>query len=221
MVSFKDVVKDEEILEYIKQSDEVLAALGFTEHGIAHCRLVAELAGQILRDMGYDERECELAQIAGLMHDIGNMVNRKDHAHHGALLARDILIRMNFPPREVAKIVSAIGHHDEETAAVVHPVAAALFLADKSDVRRSRVRDRSGENLYTDIHDRVNYAVRKSGLRVIAEERLIRLSIEIDTKVCPMLEYFEIFLERMILSKKVALYLDHSFELLINNTRLL
>ncbi len=221
MLSFKEVVKDEEIIEYIKQSDEVLSALGYTEHGIAHCRLVAELSGRILREMGYDDHECELAQIAGFMHDIGNMVNRKDHAHHGALLARDILIRMGFSVQDVAKVVSAIGHHDEETSAVVHPVAAALILADKSDVRRSRVRDKSGENLYTDIHDRVNYAVRKSSLKVIAEEKLIRLSIEIDTKLCPMMEYFEIFLERMILSKKVAMYLEHSFELLINDTRLL
>ncbi len=219
MTSFEDIRKNEEINEYIQQSNEVLGAIGYTEHGFAHCKRTADISARILRKLGYDERNCELAQIAGYMHDIGNMINRVDHAQTSALMAFGILQRLGFPPDEIAKVTSAIGHHDEKTAAAVNPIAAALILADKSDVRRTRVRDK--ETVLTDIHDRVNFAVRKSDLKIEKDEKLIKLSLEIDTEICPVMEYFEIFLDRMVLCKKAAYYLDYNFELMINDTRLL
>lgn len=218
-ICFEDIKNNEEINEYIQQSNEVLGAIGYTEHGFAHCKRTADISARILRKLGYDERTCELAQIAGYMHDIGNMINRVDHAQSSALMAFGILQRLGFPPDEIAKVTSAIGHHDEKTAAAVNPIAAALILADKSDVRRNRVRDK--ETILTDIHDRVNFAARKADLKIVKEEKMIKLSLEIDTEICPVMEYFEIFLDRMVLCKKAAYYLDYNFELTINDTRLL
>lgn len=219
MTSFEEIHKDAEINEYIKQSNEVLGAIGYTEHGFAHCKRTADISARILRKLGYDERTCELAQIAGYMHDIGNVVNRVAHAQSSALMTYGILHRLEFIPDEIAKVTSAIGHHDEKTAAAVNPIAAALILADKSDVRRTRVRDK--ETVLTDIHDRVNFAVRKSDLKIATDEKMIKLLLEIDTEICPVMEYFEIFLDRMVLCKKAAYYLDYNFELMINDTRLL
>lgn len=219
MAGFEDIHKDDETNEYIRQSNDVLGAIGYTEHGFAHCKRTADISARILRKLGHDERTCELAQIAGYMHDIGNMINRKDHAQSSALIAYGILKRFEFTPNEIAKVTSAIGHHDEKTAAAVNPIAAALILADKSDVRRTRVRDK--ETVLTDIHDRVNFAVRKSDLKILTDEKMIKLSLEIDTEICPVMEYFEIFLDRMVLCKKAAYYLDYNFELMINDTRLL
>lgn len=219
MVGFEDIHKDEEINEYIQQSNEVLGAIGYTEHGFAHCKRTADISARILRKLGYDERTCELAQIAGYMHDIGNLINRVAHAQSSAIMAFGILQRLGFTPDEIAKVTSAIGHHDEKTAAAVNPIAAALILADKSDVRRNRVRDK--ETILTDIHDRVNFAARKADLKIVKEEKLIKLSLEIDTEICPVMEYFEIFLDRMVLCKKAAYYLEYNFELMINDTRLL
>lgn len=219
MAGFEDIHKDDETNEYIRQSNDVLGAIGYTEHGFAHCKRTADISARILRRLGHDERTCELAQIAGYMHDIGNMINRKDHAQSSALIAYGILKRFGFKADEIAKVTSAIGHHDEKTAAAVNPIAAALILADKSDVRRTRVRDK--ETVLTDIHDRVNFAVRKSDLKILTEEKMIKLSLEIDTEICPVMEYFEIFLDRMVLCKKAAYYLDYNFELMINDTRLL
>ena len=176
-------------------------------------------AREILTDLGYPQRDCQLAAIAGYMHDIGNTVNRMDHAHSGALMAFTILNKLNMPPEEIGLVCSAIGHHDEETAFPVNPLAAALILSDKSDVRRSRVR--KDAVLEADIHDRVNYAVESSRLEIEPERKLCIFTIEIATEICPVMEYFEIFLERMVLCRKAAQTLGLQFELIINGTRLL
>ena len=219
MTSYENLRKDSEILALIESANNVLGAIGYTEHGMAHCVKTGTDAGRILKTLGYPERDCELAKIAGLIHDIGNTVNRSNHAHNGALLAFSLLKERNFPTDEVIAITTAVGHHDEKTAAPVTPIAAALILADKSDVRASRVRDK--DTVFSDIHDRVNYAAKASKITVINEQKLIILELKIDTEVCPVMEYFEIFLERMVLCKKSAAFLGCDFELIINDTRLL
>lgn len=219
LLSYENLRKDSEIVAYIEAANNVLGAIGYTEHGMAHAVKTGEDASRVLASLGYDERECELAKIAGLMHDIGNAVNRCDHAQSGAFLAFELLRARNFPVAEVIKITTAIGHHDEKTAAAVTPLAAALILADKSDVRTSRVRNK--KTVHDDIHDRVNYAVFSSKLDVDREKRMICLTLKIDTLVCPVMEYFEIFLDRMVLCKKSAEFLGCDFELIINDTRLL
>ncbi|MBO5229892.1 MAG: HD domain-containing protein [Clostridia bacterium] len=219
LLSYENLRKDSEIVAYVEAANNVLGAIGYTEHGMAHAVKTGEDASRVLASLGYDERECELAKIAGLMHDIGNAVNRCDHAQSGAFLAFELLRARNFPVAEVIKITTAIGHHDEKTAAAVTPLAAALILADKSDVRTSRVRNK--KTVHDDIHDRVNYAVFSSKLDVDREKRMICLTLKIDTLVCPVMEYFEIFLDRMVLCKKSAEFLGCDFELIINDTRLL
>ncbi len=219
MVSFENLRKDGEILAFIEMANRVLGEIGYTEHGLAHAVKTGEDASRILSSLGYDEHMCELAKIAGLLHDTGNAVNRCDHAQSGAFLAFELLRARGFDYKDVLEITTAIGHHDEKTAAPVTPVAAALILADKSDVRTSRVRSR--DTVYNDIHDRVNYAVFSSELDVDREKRMIVLTLKIDTLVCPVMEYFEIFLERMVLCKKSAAFLGCDFELIINDTRLL
>ncbi len=219
LFSYEKLKSDNEIISYVKAANDVLGAIGYTEHGMAHAVKTGTDASMILETLGYTERECELVKIAGLLHDIGNMINRADHAQSGALLAFDLLRARGFPVEEVIAITTAIGHHDEKTAAPVTPIAAALILADKSDVRTTRVRNKS--TVYTDIHDRVNYAVYSSKIEVKAEEKLIILTLNIDTLVCPVMEYFEIFLDRMVLCKKSAAFLGCDFELIINDTRLL
>ncbi len=219
MLSYEKLRKDEEILSYVNSANDVLGAIGYTEHGMAHAVKTGSDASRILETLGYEKRECELAKIAGLLHDIGNTINRTDHAQSGAFLAFELLRARNFPYDEVIGIVTAIGHHDDKTAAPVTPLAAALILADKSDVRTTRVRNKS--TVYTDIHDRVNYAVFDSDLSIKSEEKLIILKLKIDTLVCPVMEYFEIFLDRMVLCKKSAAFLGCDFELIINDTRLL
>lgn len=219
MVSFENLRKDGEILAFIEMANRVLGEIGYTEHGMAHAVKTGEDASRILSSLGYDEHMCELAKIAGLLHDTGNAVNRCDHAQSGAFLAFELLRARGFDYKDVLEITTAIGHHDEKTAAPVTPVAAALILADKSDVRTSRVRSR--DTVYNDIHDRVNYAVFSSELDIDREKRMIVLTLKIDTLVCPVMEYFEIFLERMVLCKKSAAFLGCDFELIINDTRLL
>ncbi|MBQ8014932.1 MAG: HD domain-containing protein [Clostridia bacterium] len=219
LLSYENLKKDSEIIAYIEAANNVLGVIGYTEHGLAHVVKTGTDASRILETLGYDERECELAKIAGLLHDIGNAVNRCDHAQSGAFLAFELLRARNFPFAEVIKITTAIGHHDEKTAAAVTPLAAALILADKSDVRTSRVRNKS--TVYNDIHDRVNYAVFSSKLDIDREKRMISLALKIDTLICPVMEYFEIFLDRMVLCKKSAEFLGCDFELIINDTRLL
>ncbi len=217
MITYDDIKKNNEINTYIKRGDELLGVLGFTEHSQTHCTKVAVEAANILEKLGYSEREIELAYIAGYMHDIGNMVNRIDHAQTGAVVAFNILTRMQMEPNEIATIVSAIGNHDESTGTAINPVSAALILADKTDVRRSRVRNRDFAKF--DIHDRVNYAVTSSKLKVDKEK--IELNIELDTKICSMAEYFEIFLGRMIMCKRAAEFLKVKFVMIANGSQVM
>ena len=218
MLTFEDVKKNEAILTYIKKADKALAALGFTEHSLAHVTKVAEVAEYILKTLQYSEREIELAKIAGFMHDIGNIVNRQEHAQSGAVMAFRLLDQLGASPEENAIIISAIGNHDESTAYPVNAVAAALILADKTDVRRSRVRNREISTF--DIHDRVNYAVEESHVTII-DKKIFQLSLTIDTSISPVMDYFEIFLNRMLLCKKAAYTLGMSFQLVINNQKVL
>ncbi|MBQ9267385.1 MAG: HD domain-containing protein [Clostridia bacterium] len=219
MLSFEDVINDEEIKTLINAADKQLTEIGYTEHGMRHVGIVSNLAGDILKAFGYCEREVELARIAGYMHDIGNSVNREDHAHSGAILAYQLLKERGMDIHEAAEIMMAIGNHDERTGAAVSPISAALILADKSDVHRLRVRDANQSRF--DIHDRVNYAVEESDLIIDQENRKVILKLKIDTTICPVIKYFEIFLDRMLLSKRAAHYLDIWFELNINGATLL
>ena len=215
----QDIFTDPEARSYVEQGNQCMEAIGFTEHGLAHAKRSSDTARDILRLLGYPERTCELAAIAGYLHDIGNTVNRVDHAHSGAIMAFTLLNKRNMPPEEIGLICSAIGHHDEKTAFPVNPLAAALILSDKSDVRRSRVR--KDAVLANDIHDRVNFAVVDTKLEIQPENKACIFHITIDTQICPVMEYFEIFLDRMILCRKAAQTLGLQFELIINNTRLL
>ena len=217
-MTYEQVCRDRAVRVYIAQADASLEALGFTEHSFAHVSKVAQTAGYLLEALGYDSRTVELAKISGFLHDIGNVVNRVDHSQSGAVMAFRILDRMEFPPEEIAAIVTAIGNHDEGTGVPVSPLAAALILADKSDVRRSRVRKK--EDIETDVHDRVNYSVTGCDLTVNREERYISLALEVDTTVSPVMEYLEIFMKRMLLCRKAAQALDCSFRLSINGQRL-
>ena len=212
-MTYELLKQDHAVQVYIRQADAALEALGFTEHSFAHVTRVATVAADVLEKLGYPERTVELAKIAGYLHDIGNVVNRTDHSQSGAVMAFRILDRMEFPPEEIATIVSAIGNHDEGTGVPVNPVAAALIIADKSDVRRSRVRDQ--KTVTTDIHDRVNYATLKSDL--LLEGDSLTLDIRVDTAVSSVSEYFEIFLKRMLLCRKAAQTLNLAFHLRIND----
>ena len=219
MLTFDEITKSEAIKTYIIRADESLGALGFTEHSFAHVIHVAETAGYILENMGYDERTIELAKIAGYLHDIGNLINRRDHSQSGALMAWSILNDMGCDPAEVATIVTAIGNHDEGTGVPVNAVAAAMILADKADVRRSRVRNRDISKF--DIHDRVNYSVEKSYLRINDEKTTVTLELTVDTQFGSVMDYFEIFMERMLLCRKAAEKLGLKFKLEINGQQLL
>ncbi len=217
-MTYEQIRNDHAVQVYIAQADEAMKALGFTEHSFRHVTRVAWMAEDILQTLGYDSRSCELAKIAGYLHDIGNVVNRVDHSQSGAVMAFRILDRMEFPPEEIAAIVSAIGNHDEGTGVPVSVLAAALIIADKSDVRRSRVRKKA--DIQTDIHDRVNYAVTEAKLEVFPQERQILLSLVIDTDISPVMEYFEIFMKRMLLCRKAAEKLGCAFRLNINGQML-
>ena len=217
-MTYEQVRSDHAVRVYIAQADASMEALGFTEHSFAHVTKVAETAAHLLEVLEYDERTVELAKIAGFLHDIGNLVNRVDHSQSGAVMAFRILDRMEFPPEEIASIVTAIGNHDEGTGVPVNPLAAALILADKSDVRRSRVRKKA--DIETDIHDRVNYSVTGCDLSVGVEEKYIALSLDVDTEVSSVMNYLEIFMKRMLLCKKAAESLGCSFRLVINGQRL-
>lgn len=218
-ITFEDIKNNEEIRTYIQKGDEVLGAIGFTKHDFGHAGKVAEAAGSILKELGYSEREIELAKIAGYIHDIGNMVNRVDHAQTGAILAFNILTRIGMDPEEIALVVSAVGNHDEGTGSAINTTSAALILADKTDVRRSRVRNTDFSTF--DIHDRVNYAVEKAEVHVNGISRTILLDMTIDTEISSPMEYFEIFLTRMMLCRKAADFLGASFQLSMNGNRLL
>lgn len=219
MITYEDIKNSKEIQTYIKKADEALVVLGYTEHSFAHVGKVASQAQQILLELGYDDRTAELAKIAGYMHDIGNVVNRIDHAQSSAIMAFRILDKMGMDVEEIATIISAIGNHDESTAVAVNAVAAALILADKSDVRRSRVRNKITSTF--DIHDRVNYSVESSTLIIDKENNFSILELKIDTKVFAIMDYFEIFLGRMLLCRRASEYLKLRFKLVINGVELL
>ncbi|MCI8616678.1 MAG: HD domain-containing protein [Clostridia bacterium] len=219
MITLKDVRENPEVDALIQGAQKQLRALGYTEHGHRHISIVSKRAGDILERLGYPERTVELARIAGYMHDLGNCINRVDHAHNGAILAYNILKDMGMPVEERTEIMMAIGNHDENTGTAISDISAALILADKSDVHRDRVVNR---NLSTfGIHDRVNYAVTNANLIINENERKIMLDLTIDTKICPVLDYFEIFMERTMMNKYAAKFLKVWFELIINDTKLL
>ena len=219
MVTLEEVKKNEEVEALIKGAQKQLDGLGYTEHSHRHISIVSKRAGDILEQLGYPERTVELARIAGYLHDIGNCVNRTDHAHSGAIIAYNILKDMGMPVEERTEIMMAIGNHDERTGTAVSEISAAIILADKSDVHRNRV---TNKNLSTfDIHDRVNYAVTDAQLVLDEKQRKVMLKLTIDTKLCPVLDYFEIFMDRTMMSKYAAKYLNIWFELVINETKLL
>ncbi len=217
-VTYQDLRESEVVKTYIQKADESLIALGYTEHSFAHVTKVAELASRILLTLGYSEKEAELARMAGYLHDIGNVINRVDHAQSGAVMSFRILDNMGADPEDIATIVTAIGNHDESTAFPVNAVAAALILADKTDVRYTRVRNQDFSSF--DIHDRVNYSVKESEVEIVKDSHIL-LRLKIETKMCTVMDYFEIFLNRMILCRKAAEKLGLSFWLEINGQRLL
>lgn len=218
-MTYQEIRDNEEISTYIRHADMSLSALGFTEHSFAHVTIVAEKAGYILQTLGYDKRLVELAKIAGYLHDIGNLVNREEHSLSGAIIAFRILDHLNFPAEEVGLIVTAIGNHDEGTGVPVSPLAAALILADKSDVRRNRVRNQDKSTF--DIHDRVNYSVKKAELKINEAHTIIKLKLSVDTRYGSVMDYFEIFMQRMILCRKAAEKLGLQFKLMINEQQLI
>ena len=216
MITLKDIKENQELDSLIRGAQKQLNAIGYTEHGHRHISIVSKRAGDILEKLGYPERTVELARIAGYMHDIGNCVNRVDHAHSGAIMAYNILKEMEMPVDERIEIMMAIGNHDENTGTAISDISAALILADKSDVHRDRV---VNKNLST--FDIVNYAVTNAELEIDEKERKIILNLTIDTNICPVLDYFEIFMQRTMMSKYAAKYLKVWFELVINGTKLL
>lgn len=219
MVTYESLRNNPEVNTYITRADESLSALGFTEHSFPHVCRVAEIAGEVLRILGYSEHEIELTQIAAYLHDIGNLVNRADHSQSGAVMAFRLLDHMDMEAADIATVVTAIGNHDEGTGVPVNAVAAALILADKSDVRRNRVRNRDIATF--DIHDRVNYSVEKSALRVDPEQKIARLELTVDTQFSSVMDFFEIFMKRMLLCRRAAERLGLRFQLTINAQQLI
>ena len=217
-MKYKDVANNKEINAYLKKGNSNLGQLGFTDHSQAHCVQVAHQAGKILKRLGYPEHEIELAKIAGYMHDIGNSINRHDHAHSGAILAYQILKETDMPYRDILAVTTAIGHHDEETGTAVDEVSAALILADKTDVRRNRVQNTNAASF--DIHDRVNYAALSSKLIIHKEKGMIQMELELDDSICTVMDYFEIFLKRMIMCRRAAERLKCKFKLVANGSKL-
>lgn len=218
-VTLADIRGDAEVDTYIHQGNQYLGAMGFTEHSHRHLNLVAEVAARILRELGYPERDSELAAIAGYLHDLGNVVSRQNHGSTGAMLAYQVLTRLGMEVEEIAMIMAAVGNHEEEYGHAVNHIAAVLILADKSDVHRARVRNTDVSTF--DIHDRVNYAVEQSSLQVDAAEKLITMELHIDLQISTVMEYFEIFLSRMVMCRRAAAFLGCHFSLVINGARLL
>ena len=218
-MKYKELVNNKEINAYLKKGDKNLGQLGFTDHSKAHCMQVAHQAGKILERFSYPDHDVELVKIAGLMHDIGNAINRRHHAEYGALLANEILKGTDMSLEDRVTVVSAIGNHDESTGGPVDVISAALIIADKTDVRRSRVRQK--EKSAFDIHDRVNYAVTDAKLKIAKDKSVIALNLQIDESICSMYDYFEIFLERMMLCRKSAEILGTTFKLTVNGRKVL
>ena len=219
IVTYKYIRQNPDIMEYIRRADHALEVQGYTEHSFAHVEMVAQKTGMILSTLGYSEREVELGKIAGIMHDIGNVINRIDHAQSGAVMAFRLLDNINMPPEEICTIISAIGNHDESTAEPISPISASLIIADKTDVRRSRVRNT--DFITFDIHDRVNYAVEKSSLYFADDNKSIVLDLTLDTEISSVMEYFEIFLQRMLLCKKACEYLNVKFKMIANGVKVI
>ena len=217
-LTYEDIKKNEEIKTYIRKADESLLAMGYTEHSFAHVTRVAQIASEILDELDYSAREIELAKIAAYLHDIGNVVNRNDHGQTGAVMAFRILDKLDMDPEDVATIITAIGNHDEKAAFPVNSVAAALMIGDKSDVRYTRVRNSDIASF--DIHDRVNYAVKESKVNVI-DKKIIELRLKLDTNICSVMDYFEIFLGRMVLCRKAAEKLNCEFRLVMNGQKVI
>lgn len=219
MLTFEAIKNNEEIRAYIEKGNANLGVMGFTEHYLAHAMKASQTASGVLLELGFSEREIELARIAGYMHDIGNCINRNDHAHTGGLMAMQILRDLRMEPQDAAVVMAAIGNHDEKTGTAVDAVSAALILADKTDVRRSRVRGRDQTKF--DIHDRVNYAAISSNLSVNKDKKEIILDIQLDDTICSVLDYFEIFLDRMLMCRRAAEMLGCTFKLTANGGRVL
>ena len=217
-MKYEEIRNNEEIRAFLKKGNDNLGVLGFTDHSTAHCALVAERAADILKELGYDQHMIELAKIAGFMHDIGNAINRSHHAEYGAILAYELLKETDMPIDDRLTIVSAIGNHDEKDGVAVDEVTAALIIADKTDVRRSRVQSSKEE---FDIHDRVNYAVTDADVIVDKENMTITLKLEIDETICSMFEYFEIFLGRMEMARKAAKVFGAKFKVTVNGSKVL
>lgn len=218
-MNYKEILQNEEVKAFLKKGNENLGVLGYTDHSEKHCAIVAKRAGMILEKFGYSKHEIELVELAGAMHDIGNVINRKNHGEYGALLAYSILEKLNVPLEDRVLIMSAIGNHDESTGGAVDPISAALILADKTDVRRNRVRNK--EKASFDKYDRVNYAVTSATVKISPQKQLITLNLQIDEEICTMYEYFEIFLGRMMMCRKAAELLGARFKLTANGSKVL
>jgi metal-dependent HD superfamily phosphatase/phosphodiesterase len=218
VITFDQIRDNPRVKTFIRSADSALEVIGYTEHGERHVGLVAHIAFNTLKRLGHSEREAELAAIAGYLHDIGNAVNREVHAQTGAVMAMRILTDLGMPDDEVVKVMGAIGNHHESDGSAISPVAAAVILGDKSDVHRTRVRN--PDMIKFDVHDRVNYAVEKSFLNVDEARKEITLELTIDTKISQVMEYFEIFMTRMLACRKAAIFLGTSFGLTVNGNRL-
>jgi metal-dependent HD superfamily phosphatase/phosphodiesterase len=218
-MKYSDITKNSEVLEYYEVGNRILRHLGYTDHSTVHTKLVAERAARILEAFGYGEKEQELAKIAGFMHDIGNAINRKHHAEYGAIIANEILRDTDMDMKDRVQIVSTIANHDESTGVAADPITAAIIIADKTDVRRNRVRERKKSAF--DIHDRVNYAVTSTELFCSDDDDVISLKLTIDEDICTMYDYFEIFLSRMMMCSRAAEILDAKFELIVNDQKVL
>ena len=218
MITWQEVRQNPEVKSYIRMADQAMEVIGYTEHGDRHAQRVGKVAGRILQELGYSPREINLATIAGYLHDIGNVINREAQAQTGALLAQGILLRMGMDSADLAEILAAIGNHHEEDGSPVSRISAALILSDKADVHSSRVRN--PKFIKFDIHDRVNYGAKKSTLNIDKANKTITLALEIDTEISPVMEYFEIFMSRMLMSRRAAEFLGCSFELVINGTKI-
>lgn len=217
-LTYKEIRKNEEVLAFLKKGNDNLGTMGFTDHSAVHCAMVAERAAMILQKFGYSEHDIEVVKIAGFMHDMGNAINRKNHAEYGALLASQILAKTDMSVEDRATVIAAIGNHDESTGGAVDAISAALIIADKTDVRRNRVRQK--ELAAFDIHDRVNYAVTEAKLKVNAEKRVITLNLQLDESICSMLEYFEIFLQRMLMCRRASELLGAKFKMTANGSKI-
>lgn len=218
-MDYREILKNEEVQALLKKGNENLGVLGYTEHSEKHCAIVAKRAGEILKEFGGTKQEIELAEVAGAMHDIGNVINRSHHGEYGVILANSILEKLGMPVEDRVLIASAIGNHDESTGGAIDKISAALILADKTDVRRNRVRNKDKATF--DKHDRVNYAVTNAKVKLNPEKHVITLNLQIDEEICTMYEYFEIFLGRMLMCRRAAELLGAKFKLTANGSKVL